>query len=86
MENDVVEHGKSAESKTQSLMGFYTAATKIMLDNWSSVNWSHTVTKTTKISKTTKLQQGFKFAIIDNNKVLTFGQVQQFQPVVIFFS
>lgn len=30
------------------LRGFYTAATKIMLDHWSRVNWSPTVTKTTE--------------------------------------
>lgn len=31
MENDVVEHGESAEYKTQSLKDFYTAATKRIL-------------------------------------------------------
>lgn len=41
-ENDVVEHGESAEYKTQSLSDFYTAATKMIFDDWSFFNRSQT--------------------------------------------
>ena len=37
-ENDVVEHGESAEYKTQSL----SAATKMIFDDWSVFNRSQT--------------------------------------------
>lgn len=42
MENDVVEHGESAEYKTQSLTDFYTAATKMIFEDWSFFNRSQT--------------------------------------------
>lgn len=76
---------RQQNQRNSHLRGFYTAATKIMLDHWSRVNWSPSVTKTPAIPKTTKLQRWFKFAIIDNARVLSFGQAQPFQPAAIFF-
>lgn len=73
-ENDVVEHGESAEYKTQSLRDFYIP----LLLKWflmtgafsTGVKQSH---KNNKISKTTKLRQCSKFVTLGNNKVLTCG-------------
>ena len=66
-ENEVVEHGESAEYKTQSLR----AAAKMIFDDWNIFNRSRNNShKNNKISKTTKLQQCSKFVTLGNNKVL----------------